>query len=25
MWDDPDWMFAQMDRFLESVKPVTRK
>jgi pimeloyl-ACP methyl ester carboxylesterase len=25
MWDDPDWMFAQMDRFLEFVKPVTRK
>jgi pimeloyl-ACP methyl ester carboxylesterase len=25
MWDDPDWMFAQMDRFLESAKPITRK
>src|SRR6266404_2932518 len=25
MWDDPDWMFAQMDRFLEFARPITSK
>jgi hypothetical protein len=21
MWDDPDWMFGQLDRFLSGAKP----
>jgi pimeloyl-ACP methyl ester carboxylesterase len=25
MWDDPNWMFAQMDRFLEPAKTVSGK
>jgi pimeloyl-ACP methyl ester carboxylesterase len=25
MWDDPNWMFAQMDRFLEPTKTVSGK
>jgi pimeloyl-ACP methyl ester carboxylesterase len=25
MWDDPNWMFAQMDRFLEATKTVSAR
>jgi pimeloyl-ACP methyl ester carboxylesterase len=25
MWDDPDWMFEQMDRFLKFAKPVAAR
>ena len=25
MWDDPNWMFAQMDRFLEPAKTVSAR
>jgi pimeloyl-ACP methyl ester carboxylesterase len=25
MWDDPEWMFAQMDRFLGAAKPVSAR
>jgi hypothetical protein len=25
MWDDPNWMFAQMDRFLEPARTVSAR
>ena len=25
MWDDPNWMFAQMDRFLEPAKTISAR